>query len=113
MGPRGSRPRQLQVSKFSENRDRRKSKGYLDGEEDMGTTRKVESEVNSGRDQVKMKLSVSKHMVLAFLGPQGATQSPKHRKSKFSVPPPPHPPKINRAIPEREVGGTAVRPQIN
>ena len=110
MGPTGSRPRQLQVSKFSENRDRRKSKEYLDGEEDMGTTRKVESEVNSGRERIKMKLSDSKYMVLTFLGSQGAAQGLKHQKSKFLVPPPPPPPKINRAIPEREVGGTAVRP---
>ena len=36
-----------------------------------------------------MELSVSKHMVLTFLGSQGATQGPKHRKSKFSVPPTP------------------------
>ena len=55
--------------------------------------------------QVKMKLGVLKHIVLTFLGSQGATQGPKHRKSKFSAPRPPHPPKIYRAIPEGEVGG--------
>ena len=85
-------------------------KNLLGWEEELGTRGEEESEVQSGWDEVKMKLSVLKHMVLTFPGPQGAAQGPKHRKSKFSVPPPPHPPKINRAIPEREVGGTAVRP---
>ena len=52
-----------------------------------------------------MELSVLKHMVLTFLGSQGPTQGPQHRKSKFSVPPPPQLPKINRAIPERGLFG--------
>ena len=78
MGLAGSRPRQLQVSKVLENRDRRKSKKFLDREEEQGTGGKVESEVNSGRDYVTMKLSVFKHMVLTFLRSQEATQGPKH-----------------------------------
>ena len=39
-----------------------------------------------------MELSVLKHIVLTSPGSQGATQGPKHQKSKFSVPPPPQPP---------------------
>ena len=78
MGPRISRPRQLQNSKFSENRDRRKTRKFLDEEEEQGTGGKVESEVDSGWDLVKMELKGLKHMVLTFLGSQGATQGPKH-----------------------------------
>ena len=35
-----------------------------------------------------MELSFLKHTVLTFLGSQGATQGPTHRKSKSSVPTP-------------------------
>ena len=48
-----------------------------------------------------MELSFLKRMVLTFLGSQGATQGPKDRKSKFSVPrPPPPPPRLIGPFPK-------------
>ena len=52
-----------------------------------------------------MKLSVLKHMVLTFLGLQGATQGLKDRKSKYSVPRLALPAEMSRAIPESGLSG--------
>ena len=81
MGPKSSRSRQRQNSKFSKSRDRRKLKKFLDGGEGQGTSENVEPDVNSGQALVKMKLSILKHMVVTFLGSPGAT----HRRAQLSL----------------------------